>query len=334
MNGHGMNENEFRELLGSAIGEEPPIVGGPAAVFAGARSRVVRTRAVAGALSVVAVLGVAAGAVAFAGGSGGGAQVGAAASGGGSGKQPAVGDGLTPGRNVEQAASPGARKEIGGSGADGPLPATPAPKPGPGQVLLDGRSALDLLKRQLPAGTTTGDYVVQNSFEPEKMGVSVYGGLSVDDGSHHLTAVSVNVQQNSPVSYADTTCAAMLSGDRLASECHEFPQPDRSRVLVLREDVPPQTEGGAPTGAYQYIAYRLFPDGMRISVGADNCDTLASGPKKTSPTRSTPLLSMDQLKAIVLDQHWTLTVSAEFAQQARKDIQPVVDLTQKDSTTK
>ncbi len=51
-----MNENEIRELLGQGIGEEPPVVGGPAAVFAGARARVVRTRAVSGALSVVAVL--------------------------------------------------------------------------------------------------------------------------------------------------------------------------------------------------------------------------------------------------------------------------------------
>jgi hypothetical protein len=67
-----MNENEsrIRELLGEGIGEEPPVVGGPAAVFAGARRHTVRTRAIAGALSVVAVLGVAAAVVAVGGGAG------------------------------------------------------------------------------------------------------------------------------------------------------------------------------------------------------------------------------------------------------------------------
>lgn len=95
-----MNENEIREVLGDGIGEEPPIVGGPAAVFAAARSQAVRTRAVTGALSMVAVLGVAAGAVAFSGGSGGasdrvsaasgGARPGAAAAGGAAAAVPAV----------------------------------------------------------------------------------------------------------------------------------------------------------------------------------------------------------------------------------------------------
>ena len=65
-----MNENEIRDVLNEGIGTEPPIVGGPSAVFAGARARVVRTRTVTGALSVVAVLGVAAGAVALGGESG------------------------------------------------------------------------------------------------------------------------------------------------------------------------------------------------------------------------------------------------------------------------
>ena len=44
-----MNENEIRDVLGEGIGEEPPVIGGPEAVFAAARTRVVRTRVVTGA---------------------------------------------------------------------------------------------------------------------------------------------------------------------------------------------------------------------------------------------------------------------------------------------
>ncbi|NUR62006.1 MAG: hypothetical protein HOV87_25595 [Catenulispora sp.] len=331
MNEHGMNENEIRELLGGGIGEEPPIVGGPAAVFAGARTRAVRTRAVTGTLSVVAVLGLAAGAVALSGGSGDSGSGPVTA--GGPGGRPSVSGGQPPANMSGQSTNPGTRKKSDGTAPAGSLPTVPAPKPGPGQVLLDGRSALDVLRAQLPAGLTGSQYVIQDSYRPQTYGVQVYGGMSVDDGSHKPGAVSVIVQQNTPRLFEEMTCASLPHNSN-ETECQEFPQADGSRVTVYRDNQPSPTVGGAPTGVYAYEADRIYPNGLRFAVRAENDGSLPPGGKATTPTRTAPVLTRDQLQAIVLDQRWALTVPEELARQAKNDIAPVVDLTQKDGATK
>src|SRR5882762_7337771 len=176
-----MNENEIRDALMAGIGEEPAIVGGPDAVFAGARTRTVRTRTVTGALSVVAVLGVTAGAVALGGGSAGGGKPQVTA-----GAAAAVTSGVAAAGPQELSTGVHTSSESGALGSH----TTVAPKPGAGQVLLDGRSATELLKQALPSGLKTANYYGQDSYTPEELGVSTSGEMSIDDGTGKLNAVS------------------------------------------------------------------------------------------------------------------------------------------------
>ncbi|NUP51318.1 MAG: hypothetical protein HOW97_28995 [Catenulispora sp.] len=328
-----MNENEIRERLDREIGEEPPVVGGPAAVFAGARARMRRTRVVTGALSMAAVLGVAAGAVAFGGTSGG-------TRGGTHDADPAGQPTASAGHTSPTTADPTEQPTASGGptsptappptpdtlkktpdipGTSWPLRTAPAPKPGPGKVLLDGWSTLKLLKDQLPALLTDGSdvgYALRDSSHPEKYGVGPAAVVAVRDSQGRFTSVTAEVHQVSARPYAQETCSSMLGTNRLVTECHEAPQPDGSRVLLMREDLDTQTANGT----YEFVADRVFPDGMRITVRADNCDALLGSDKPTAPTRPTPILTMDQLKTIVLDHGWALTVSEEFEQQARNSV--------------
>lgn len=327
-----MNENEIRAVLGEGIGEEPPVVGGPAAVFAGARTRTARTRALTGALSAVAVLGVAAGAVAFSGGSHGAAKASQAVAPGAVATDaspstktpsPAPSTSLTP----KAAATSGVYRGHGQTH-------NPAPTPGAGQVLMDGRSVGEILKSLMPAGLVTGNYAGQDSYEHGKLGVSTGALMSLDDGSGKLTTVNASVVENNHFAFADENCPTLQGFDSHVVDCRTEPQPDGSVILLYRHDDDVSPTVGPTQGSYALYAARAFPNGMYIMVRTSNYFDSLDGPHEkgwhVSPTRSTVLLTTDQLKAMLSDSRWGLTVSAQFAQQARRDLMPYTDQTQKD----
>lgn len=333
-----MNENEIRDVLTEGIGEEPPITGGPAAVFAGARSHVARTRTLTGALSVAAVLGVAAGAVAL--------------SGSGSAGTANASQGVVPGA-VATDAAPKAKEPspTPGTTRSTPAPATstpkaaatsgvyhghvthnPAPDPGPGQVLIDGRSVGELVKSMLPAGLVTANHEGQDSYDPARDGVETGGSMSLDDGSGRLTTVYSGITENNRFAFADMNCPTLEGFNSMAADCRTFPQADGSVIMTYRTDDLSPTNG--PTkGSYSLVAERAFPNGMEIDVVTSNYFDPLNDPHEkgwhVSPTRSTVLLTMDQLKAMLMDSRWGLTVPAQFAQQARADLLPYVDRTQR-----
>lgn len=333
-----MNENEIRDVLTEGIGEEPPIAGGPEAVFAGARARVARTRTLTGALSVVAVLGVAAGAVALSGGSHGTAK---------------ASQGVAPGA-VATDTAPKAKEPMPtpAPARSTPAPATstpkaaatsgvykghgtsnPAPVPAPGQTLIDGRSVGELVKSMLPAGLVTANYEGQDSYQPAKYGVQTGGSMSLDDGSGRLTTVVGGITENNRFAFADMNCPTLEGFDSMARDCQTSPQADGSVIRTYRSDDLSPTNG--PTkGSYSLVAERAFPNGMEITVMVSNYfDPLTDPHEKgwhVSPTRSTVLLTMDQLEAMLTDSRWGLTVPTQFAQQARGDLLPYADRTQTD----
>lgn len=322
-----MNENEIRDVLGEGIGAEPPIAGGPAAVFAGARARVVRTRAVTGALSVVAVLGVAAGAVALGGGSGGAAKGNHAVSPGAAGTTPSA----KPSKAQPATSTPTTSANHGAYDKRGT--ANPAPVPGPGRVLMDGRSAGEIVRSLMPAGLVTANLAGQDSDNPAQLGVRVAMSMSLDDGSGRLTTVGGDLNENQRFQFADTNCATEEAFDSNVDDCRSFPQSDGSVILTyLRSDATANPSG--PTkGSLSNVAVRAFPDGTAVELAASNYFAPPSGSQASSspidPTRQEPLLTQDQLKAVLMDGRWGLTVSAEFAQQARRDLVPYIDGTQK-----
>jgi hypothetical protein len=302
-----MDERELHDVLANGIGHEPPVVGGPGAVFAGARARVVKTRMLTGALSVAAVLGVAAGAVALGGGGatpGGAGPVAAPAAGSSETTTPAP---QTGPQNETAQATPGTDK---GKGT-----ALPAPDPGPGKVLIDGRTAADLLKQMLPAGLTTSHYSGQDSYLPQQAGVSVHGSMAVDAGQG-LGHIGVNVDQNG------WTPAASCTGVDCAT------LPDGSQVSVQRTIGEKPTVAGAPQ-TIDWFVQRVFLDGHRVSVGASNYfDAPGQAHEKNWTLASTghdPVVSIDQLKEIVRDSRWTLTVPAAEAAQAKHDLPGYTD---------
>lgn len=325
-----MNENEIRDVLGEGIGEEPPVVGGPTAVFAGARTRVVRTRAVTGALSVVAVLGVTAGAVAVSGGSGGAGSAATANRGvapgaaGTTSWSPVVAP-ATPSTPTTSTSTKGEYVK-GGS-------RKPAPDPGAGQVLTDGRSVDEIVKSGLPSGLTAGNYEGQDSYRPSEMGVAANASMSVDDGTGKLTTVYAGITQNQGFAFRDTNCTTLVGMGGGITDCHLFPQPDGSVILTYREDEASPDTNGPTAGSYQWTVERAFPNGTAISISANNYfDPLTDPHEKgwhVNPSRKDPLLTVDQLKTILADSRWALTVPAEFAQQAENDLVPYKDITQK-----
>lgn len=283
MNEHGMNETEIRDLLGEGIGEEPPIVGGPAAVFAGARRQTVRTRAIAGALSVVAALGIAGGAVAF---------------GDAAGKSGASRPGATA------------------SSAD--------------QVPIDGRSVAEILKLRVPAGLTTGAYSGVESLTQDAGGFAE-AGMSVDDGTGKPTQVFASVGQRPSEAISAQACENMYHKETGVSDCQAQMQPDGSVVLVYRGDDNHRDANDRPLNAYELIAEHLFPNGLDVLVGASNWYSPSTASEVTvAPSRQTPLLSTNQLKSMVMDPRWGLTVAPSFRQQAEQDITPYFDASLKD----
>ncbi|WP_194917611.1 hypothetical protein [Catenulispora rubra] len=322
MNENSVNENEIRDVLGEGIGAEPPIVGGPAAVFAGARARVVRTRAVTGALSVVAVLGVAAGAVALGGGSGrSGPAVAAGAS------TTTVPTTTAPTTKAAKTTAPSSA--VTSSSAKS---MSVAPQPGPGQVLIDGRSAVEIVKSRLAPGLVSANYSGQDSYQPARSGVMVNGLMSVDDGTGKLTTVSAGIQQNSGMAQV-TDCMTMqkLMSSGI-SDCRASAEPDGSVVLSFVEDEYAAGANGPTAGSYLYQAIRVLPNGWVVDAEAANYFDPLNDPHETGwhvdPSRKDPLLSRDQVVAIVMDSEWGATVSSDFAQHARQDLVPYKDLTQ------
>lgn len=329
-----MNENEIRDVLKEGIGEqEPPITGGPAAVFAGARSHVARTRTLTGALSVAAVLGVAAGAVALTGTGSPRTAANAAQTvvvpGAAATDAPPKAKEATP-TPAPASSTPKAAATSGSYKGHGTH--NPAPVPGPGQVLTDGRSVGELLKSMLPAGLVTANYAGQDGYKPAQFGARATGSMSLDDGSGKLTTVYAGITQNNPFAFADVNCPTLEGFNSMASDCQTFPQPDGSVVMTYRTNDLSPTNG--PTkGTFSLFAERAFPNGMEVEASTRNYfDPLDDPHEKgwhVNASRPTVLLTMDQLKAMVTDSRWSLTVSAQYAKQARADLVPYVDYTQK-----
>jgi hypothetical protein len=301
------DERQLHDVLENGIGSEPPIVGGPEAVFAGARARVVRTRMMTGALSVAAVLGVAAGAVALGGGGTGHGGSAPALS-------PLAGPDATP-----TAAAPAVQNGAAQAQKGSTRPGHPAPSPAPGQVLLDGRTTDELLKQMLPAGLAPSHYGGQDSDSPQQSGVSVYGTMAIDDGhGHGLGAIGVNVDQNFG-SRLDAGCNA-------ADGCTKLPDGSFLTVRTLVGDKP--TAVGQPK-TVDWSAERVFPDGHRVLVGVRNYfDDLTQAHEKgwtATTTGHDPAVSVETLKSIAGDPRWTLTVPTALAEQAKHDLPGYVD---------
>jgi hypothetical protein len=216
-----------------------------------------------------------------------------------------------------------------------PNPKGPPPKAAPhlgdGQVLADGRTTAELLKQMLPAGLTTSKYSGQDSYLPSQWGVSTFGFMGVDDG-HGIGGIGVNIQQNSPTTAADQTCGAR-SGEG-ATSCDSHKLSDGSTILVYEyADNTPVGGAGPAAGSVHRVADLLRLDGVRIVIDVTNYlnDPTVEKAKgwSISPTRSEPALSLDQLATIVENSRWTLTVPSTLEAQAKKDLVPYVDMTQK-----
>jgi hypothetical protein len=324
-----MNENEIRELLGQGIGEEPPVVGGPAAVFAGARARVVRTRAVTGALSVVAVLGVAAGAVAFGGAPGRADRSQRVVA----GTTPSPAASPTPATTPttktpppDTTTTPTPSSQLHGPGLT--MHHAPAPVPGAGQVLMDSRSTALIAKLHLPSGLVTADYEGQDSHEPAQLGVDTIANMSVDDGTGKPVLLNVHLVQNSEATDRITDCTTVqyLNSGRI-SDCRTETEPDGSVVLSYSVRADASGKSSVTQSLRTNEAARVFPDGSVVSIDASNFYSPVNGPLG-SPSRSIPLISIDELTAMVMDSRWGLTVPAQFAQQAKQDLVPYMDNTQ------
>lgn len=325
-----MNKNEIRELLGQGIGEEPPVVGGPAAVFAGARARVVRTRAVTGALSVVAVLGVTAGAVALsAPGRPGRVTAGVTATSASSTPSTApTTSATTPAATTPppNTTTPTPLSKLQGTGLA--MHRVPAPVPGAGQVLLDSRSTTLITKLLLPSGLVAANYEGQDSYQPKQLGVETIANMSVDDGAGKPTSLNVHLVQNGRPMDRVTDCTTeqeLYPGS--ISDCRAEAEPDGSVVMSYSV-----REGGSVKNPVTEIprsntAVRVFPDGCVLSINVSNYYASMTGPS-AAPSRSIPLISVDQLAAMVIDPRWGLTVSEQFAQQAKQVLVPYTDNTQ------
>ena len=213
------------------------------------------------------------------------------------------------------------------------LEEVPEPEPGPGQVLIDGRSAAEIVKSTLASALLSANYSGQDSDQPAKFGVAVNGSMSVDDGTGKLTTVSAGIGQNNPELAKITDCTAMQKTlPNGISGCQASAQPDGSVVLSFVQDDYVAGANGPTAGSHSYQAIRVFQNGWVISADATNYFDPLSDPHNkgwhVDPSRKDPLLSRDQVVAIVMDSEWGATVSSDFAQYARQDLVPYKDLTQ------
>ena len=201
-------------------------------------------------------------------------------------------------------------------------------------MLMDARSSAEIAKQLLPAGYVTGNYEGQDSYRPDQLGVAARGSMSVDDGAGKLTTVTASVSQNDFSDHKVTDCATLQAVDPAVGGCQAIPESDGSTVLVYREDqYRPDAVAGPTKGSYANVAVRLFKDGSRVEIDATNYfDPLDDPHNKgwhVDPSRTDALLSLDQLKTMVMDPRWSLTVATEFGHQAKQDLKPYVDNTQK-----
>lgn len=305
----------MHDILENGIGQEPPVVGGAEAVFAGARVKVVRTRMLTGALSVAAVLGVAAGAASLGGGGTGHGGAGQAVAPAAGGSQPTTAP-TSAAQTGPTEAPPNATAQATAGGAKTKGTFQPAPVPGPGEVLIDGRTAADLLKQMLPAGLGTSHVTGQDT-DPGS-GVNVNGHMALTDAQGHvLGAIGVNVQQN----------MGSLLLDNCTGDCTVLPDGSQLTISTVLDDKP--TVASAPK-TVDWTASRVFLDGHRIVVDASNYfDDLTANHEKgwtTTTTGHDPAVGFDKLKEIVGDPRWTLTVTKEAAAQAKKDVTDYTDL--------
>lgn len=135
----------------------------------------------------------------------------------------------------------------------------------------DGEAILGALKALLPAGTTVSSPFTQGG----------YAAVVADDGKGK-SAIGVNMQAGfTPMPCRDTV------------SCTESTLPDGTKVQVA--EVVNDKDGSAKV----YTAEAVRPDGRRVVVRLVNANSEAA-----KATRTTPLLTLDQLKALATDPRW------------------------------
>lgn len=116
------------------------------------------------------------------------------------------------------------------------------------------------------------------------------------------------------------------------SDCRAEAEPDGSVVLSYSTRGDASGTAAVTQGLRSNEAIRVFPNGSVLSVAATNYYVpWGAKQNKTSsatPSHSIPLISIDELTAMVMDARWGLTVPAQFAQQAERDLVPFMDNTQ------
>ncbi|MBS2534491.1 hypothetical protein KGQ20_17100 [Catenulispora sp. NF23] len=213
------------------------------------------------------------------------------------------------------------------------IPQNPAPRPGPGQVLMDGRSGAEIFKSLLPSGLVTANYTGQDHYDPANPGVAVGSTMTVDDGTGKLTDVAVTLTQNVARALKITDCVSAKEMAAVSiSDCRAVAEPDGSVVLSYRMDeYNPDGAGFAGKGSYDDRVIRVFQNGTVLIMSASNFHIPPNPPQTkgwhVDPVRQAPLLSLDQLAGIAMSPQWGLTVPAQLAQQAKQDLVPYDDQT-------
>ncbi|WP_427920260.1 hypothetical protein [Streptomyces sp. cg40] len=173
---------------------------------------------------------------------------------------------LSPARLTKLVASEAWRKAI-----DAIPEQVPTAAPAPSDTAL-GIPVAPTLKSLLPKGFTVSESSGDDSG---------FGYLVVDDGKGK-SLVQVNVQAN----------MSDVEGDLFGSDAEVLS--DGTKVATHQG---PGEKGGA--GVVMWTVDTIRTDGMRVVISAFN-----SGAQDTPSTRTTPALTMKQLRAIVLSPKW------------------------------
>jgi hypothetical protein len=270
-----MDSNAVHDVLAEVFSAGEPISGdGPAAVFARAdriRKRQRMTGAAAAAAVAVATATVVVGTASLGVGHGSGGTGGQALGGPGSGPAtPSVGSTTTPApASAKPTRDPSARP------SGGPLMDQP------------DFDVFATLTRLLPQGGSIGGGSTQPGF----------AGLNYTD-PNGSTRIEVNVQLHMSAMigpYLDCGTRNLPAG----AHCNVVTQPDGTRWLAWDG---PNEEG--VTSTQQRFRQRevdlLYPDGRRVVASEWN----AVDPKRGTATRSTPVLTLDQLTTLVTAPDW------------------------------
>lgn len=173
---------------------------------------------------------------------------------------------LSPARLTKFVASKAWRKVI-----DAIPEQTPAATPAPGDTAF-GAPVAPTLKSLLPKGLTVSDSSGDDTG---------FGYLVVDDGKGK-SLVQVNVQAN----------MSDVEGDLFGSDAEVLS--DGTKVATHQG---PGEKGGS--GVVMWTVDTIRTDGSRVVISAFN-----SGAQDTPSTRTTPALTMKQLRAIALSPNW------------------------------